>query len=237
MYQVLEDNRDFLVVIKQPEVSIHNESGEGLIEQLRKDLGIDTIVPVHRLDKATSGLLVCAKNAVCCSQLSQLFQARKVEKYYLALSNKKPSKKQGLIFGDMKRTRNGSWKLSKTKNKPAITQFFSYGLGNGKRLFILKPHTGKTHQLRVALKSLGASITGDKRYGSVDKESSMRMHLHAYILRFHYQGTDYSYRCLPKGDEFDKGVASFIEANLTTPWRLSWPPLSRINSQSSDITP
>ncbi len=237
MYQIIADNDEFLVVNKQPEVSIHNESGEGLIEQLRQDMNNDYIVPVHRLDKATSGLLLCAKDAESCSQLSQLFQLRKVEKYYLALSHKKPSKKQGLIIGDMLRTRNGSWKLSKTKTKPAITQFFSYGLGEGKRLFILKPYTGKTHQLRVALKSLGTPITGDKRYGSVDKESPMRMHLHAYILRFHYQGNDYSYQCLPSGDEFNKDTIFFVEENLNAPWQFPWPSIPRIHSQANDTTP
>jgi tRNA pseudouridine32 synthase/23S rRNA pseudouridine746 synthase len=182
MYHLINENEDFLVVNKQPEVSIHdednaadvlNKNNKGLIKQLRIDFNNNAIAPVHRLDKSTSGLLICSKNSQAASVLSQAFQHRQVEKYYLAISENKPSKKQGLITGDMLRTRNGCWKLSKAKTNPAATQFFSYSLNainNSRgRLFVLKPHTGKTHQLRVALKTIDATILGDRRYGKVKK--------------------------------------------------------------------
>jgi tRNA pseudouridine32 synthase/23S rRNA pseudouridine746 synthase len=182
MYHLIDENEDFLVVNKQPEVSIHDEdnaveasskNNKGLIKQLRIDFNNNAIAPVHRLDKPTSGLLICSKNSHAASVLSQAFQNRQVEKYYLAISQHKPSKKQGLITGDMLRTRNGSWKLSKAKTNPAVTQFFSYSLNSINnshgRLFVLKPHTGKTHQLRVALKTIDATILGDRRYGKIKK--------------------------------------------------------------------
>lgn len=182
MYDLIDENADFLVVDKHPEISIHDENNavvvskennKGLIKQLRIDFNNNTIAPVHRLDKSTSGLLICSKNSQAASVLSQAFQNRQVEKYYLAISDNKPSKKQGLISGDMLRTRNGSWKLSKAKTNPAVTQFFSYSLNiinNSRgRLFVLKPLTGKTHQLRVALKTIDATILGDRRYGKIKK--------------------------------------------------------------------
>ena len=52
----------------------------------------------------------------------------------------------------MAKSRRGMFKLMRSMENPAITQFFSYALGDGKRLYLLKPHSGKTHQLRVALK-------------------------------------------------------------------------------------
>ena len=189
MYHLIDETEDFLVVDKQPEVSIHdednavevsNKNNKGLIKQLRLDFNNSAIAPVHRLDKPTSGLLICSKNSQAASVLSQAFQNRQVEKYYLAISDIKPSKKQGLISGDMLRTRNGSWKLSKAQTNPAVTQFFSYSLANINnsrgRLFILKPHTGKTHQLRVALKTIDATILGDRRYGKIKKVAGASSH-------------------------------------------------------------
>ena len=113
---------------------------------------------VHRLDKMTSGLLLLAKSPQIAAQLTALFTTHQIQKYYLAISDKKPKKKQGLIKGGMQKSRRGMWKLTKEKNNLAITQFFSYSLGNGKRLFVIKPHSGKTHQIRVALKSIGSAI-------------------------------------------------------------------------------
>lgn len=242
MYTLLAEYQDFIVINKHCDVSIHNESGEGLIEQLRRDRNSQAVFPVHRLDKATSGLLLCALNSQAASELSQLFQTRAIEKYYLALSEKKPKKKQGLIKGDMAKTRNGSWKLVASNHNPAITQFFSYGFNKGEtstRLFCLKPHTGKSHQLRVALKSIGSPILGDSRYGQSSQQqqsdnpqsdnpqsdNSERMHLHAYCLRFVYCDVEYGFRCLPSGGEFNPEIIKFIEDQLSEPWGLPWPKL------------
>ena len=61
----------------------------------------------------------------------------------------------------MQKARNGAWKLCQSKENPAITRFESVSCEPNLRLFILKPQTGKTHQLRVAMKSLGSPILGD----------------------------------------------------------------------------
>ena len=66
----------------------------------------------------------------------------------------------------MAKSRRGMFKLMRTLHNPAITQFFSYSTGSKQRLYLLKPHSGKTHQLRVALNSIGASIFGDPLYTS-----------------------------------------------------------------------
>ena len=291
MYHLIDENEDFLVVNKYPEVSIHDEhhvvdtssiNNKGLIKQLRIDFDNNTIAPVHRLDKSTSGLLICSKNSQAASVLSQAFQNHQVEKYYLAISENKPLKKQGLILGDMLRTRNGNWKLSKQKVNPAVTQFFSYSLGaiNNRvgRLFVLKPRTGKTHQLRVALKTMNATILGDKRYGKLSKAGPAtlehagqiscaidktddrkvddckvdviknnsevdntiinmltqpsrveRMHLHAYVLRFHYKSESYCYQVLPSGGEFTDELNCYIKSILSEPWALKWPIFLPVN--------
>jgi tRNA pseudouridine32 synthase/23S rRNA pseudouridine746 synthase len=228
VYSLIDEQKDFLVLCKQSGVSIHNESNEGLIQRLREDFKTANIFPVHRLDKPTSGLLLCAKNTNANRELSTLFQSRNIEKYYLAISDKKPKKKQGLISGDMQRTRDGNWKLCQTRHNPALTQFFSYGI-NGQRLFILKPLTGKTHQLRVALKSIGAPIAGDIRYGSA-MSTAERLYLHAYCLRFYYEGCFNTYVNFPDDSVFSSSLSGLSEPNLQQPWCLPWPTATQKNS-------
>ncbi len=228
VYELIKEHPDFIVVDKFPGISIHNENNQGLIERLRGDFQTKAIYPVHRLDKPTSGLLLCARSEKSASILSQLFQHRAVEKYYLALSHQKPKKKQGLLIGDMERTRNGNWKLLKTQKNPAITQFFSYGVGDdgcARRLFLLKPYTGKTHQLRVALKSIGSPICGDQRYGSASDKGWDRTYLHSYHLCFSYEKKRYQYQCLPKGDAITDKILTFISEKLDDPAQLLWPAL------------
>ena len=189
--KVVFQHEDFLVVEKPLDISMHNDNGsDGFISQLRILQQSDSIFPVHRLDKITSGLLLVARSARANRTLSQLFAERKVEKWYVAISDRKPKKKQGKIVGDMKAGRNGSWILCREQSNPAITHFNNAPLEQGLRVFLLKPVTGKTHQLRVALKSLGSPILGDVRYGG---SNSDRAYLHAYKLSFAYDNVDYSF--------------------------------------------
>lgn len=230
MYDVVFEHDDFLVLSKHQGVCVHCEPGQvGLIAQLKQDLQYETLLPVHRLDKVTSGLLMCAKNHDAASTLSQLFQRRQIEKYYLAMSDQKPKKKQGLIQGDMEKSRRGSWKLCHSTVNPAITQFFSYGLGSGQRLFVLKPKTGKTHQIRVALKSIGAPIFGDRLYGH-PYALALGIYLHAYALKFMYQQKEYVFVDEPKGwkeSSLREGFAESLTQGIAQcdqkPWLLPWP--------------
>ncbi|RYE39043.1 MAG: hypothetical protein EOP48_26265 [Sphingobacteriales bacterium] len=123
-YSIVENNTNFLVVYKKPGVSFHSENGRGLFESIKQLEKLEELYPVHRLDKVTSGLLVMAKTAHANLQLTQQFKLRLVEKFYIAISEKKPKKKQGLIRGDMTPARRGAWKLTLSVENPAITQFF-----------------------------------------------------------------------------------------------------------------
>lgn len=200
MYDLISKTDDFVVVSKWSGISVHKDTGEqSLTMGLAKDLGLDQIYLVHRLDKATSGLMVFALTREVAAALGKRFSERQVSKFYWAISDKKPNKKQGLIVGDMTKGRRGSWRLAKETNNPAITQFFSYSLGAGLRLFVLKPTTGKTHQLRVALKSLAAPIAGDQRYGDLQQAvQHSRCYLHAYLLSFEWLGEQLTFKALPK---------------------------------------
>ena len=225
-YELIESYKNFLIIYKKPDTSFHSENSQrGLFETVKQCEGLQTLYPVHRLDKVTSGILVMAKTAAANQELVTQFKDRKVEKYYLAISAKKPKKKQGLIKGDMEAARRGAWKLLPTQINPAVTQIFSSALGEGKRLFIVKPHSGKTHQIRVALKSIGAPIMGDTLYADTASCVDIdRVYLHAYSLAFTLAGHAYRFTELPREGntflsvEFNSAVQEFL-----SPWDLPWP--------------
>lgn len=158
--------------------------------------------PVHRLDKDTSGLWLIARNREANRQLSQAFAERRVQKAYLAITEKTPAKKQGRICGDMERSRRGQWMLKQSQENPAITRFKSVGLADGKRLVACLPHTGKTHQIRVAMKSLGSPIIGDPIYNTGTASQYDRLYLHAWLLGFHWQQQYFQFQLEPESGQW-----------------------------------
>ena len=199
--EVVYQHSDFIIINKPEGISVHKDQEEqGLTELVAKQLNVPQVWLVHRLDKVTSGLLILALNAESAAEFSRLFSEHKIHKTYLSLSNQKPKKKQGLIIGDMKKSRDGAWKLCQTKDNPAITRFESVSCEPNLRLFILKPQTGKTHQLRVAMKSLGSPILGDALYGK-KTEKIDRTYLHAARLQFEFKGQAFDVFTLPKEGE------------------------------------
>ena len=216
---------DFLVVSKPFGRSFNSEGSEiGFFEELR-DLWYnesgEELFQVHRLDKVTSGLVIVARSKSSSTELNRIFANREVSKYYLAISASKPKKKQGTIVGDMVRSRRSSWRLDRTTKNPAITQFFSFGSSLDGRLFLVKILTGKTHQIRVALKSLGSSIIGDPIYSNGNFD---RCYLHSYCLSFSYKNEDIRVISIPNEPLF-KDIISDIGSrlDLSSPELVNWP--------------
>ncbi|WP_418935640.1 TIGR01621 family pseudouridine synthase [Haemophilus sp.] len=213
--EIVYQTDDFIIIYKPCGLSVHKDQSEiGLTTLLAEQLDVPQVWLVHRLDKVTSGLLILALNAESAAEFFRLFSEHHVQKTYLALSNQKPKKKQGLIIGDMQKARNGAWKLCPSKENPAITRFESVSCEPNLRLFILKPQTGKTHQLRVAMKSLGSPILGDALYGK-NTENIDRTYLHAARLQFEFKGQAFDVFTLPKEGEWwhREGVMSQIQKN------------------------
>lgn len=221
MYTRVFEHDDFYVLNKAAGANLHrNQHGESLLDRLAADTGESSLHLVHRLDDATSGLLLVARNPGAAAELGRCFSERQVDKFYLALAAGRPAKKQGLVVGDIVKARGGSYRLSRRCENPSRTRFISTSIGPGKRCYLLKPATGKTHQLRVVMASLGTPILGDPRYGKVAAE---RCYLHAWGLRFRYRGAELSFSCLPSSGEAFKDRA--VEAALlewAPPWQLPW---------------
>ena len=195
----------------------------GIVELLKRQLNVPQLFLCHRLDTGTSGCLCLTENEHLAAEIGLLFETRQVSKYYLALSDKKPKKKQGLIIGDMKNRRGGQHILLKTTDNPAVTQFFSQSAKQGIRGFLLKPHSGKTHQIRVALKSMGAPILGDSLYGG---SSADRLYLHAFMLSLPLKsGTKTFTAPLLEGNEFSDDTVKQWLLTVATPDDFAWPAL------------
>ncbi len=227
MYTLVDDRDDFLIIDKHPGTNFHKGPVSGGITTIiRGDLGIKELYTIHRLDIITSGLLVFAKSKGVAAELSRQFRERLIEKYYIAISDRRPKKKQGLIKGDIVKARRGAWKFARTLENPAITQFFSQSIGEGLRLYILKPLTGKTHQIRVSLKSISAPVYGDPLYHNkeyLDKEPD-RAYLHSYAMRFTLKGNSYEFVHIPdKGECFKSEAFQIAIKKYEKPWELDWP--------------
>jgi len=126
----------------------------------------------------------------------------------------------------MEKSRRSMWKLTKQSSNLAITQFFSYALDNGQRLFVVKPHSGKTHQIRVALKSIGSAICGDPLYAEKSQHSTTfdRAYLHAYQIDFRLNDQDYSFNILPQfGALFTNEVFTEQLRHIGGVEALAWP--------------
>jgi tRNA pseudouridine32 synthase / 23S rRNA pseudouridine746 synthase len=214
------ENDAFVLIDKPAGLSFHSETQPGLVVLAQQQLGLTQLYAVHRLDKMTSGLVLLAKTGDAARAFQVMFAQREVEKYYLAISLDKPKKKQGWIKGDMQPSRRGSWRLTTTLDKPAITQFISASIAPNERAFLVKPHTGKTHQIRVALKSLGAPIAGDLRYQAKQHAAGEdRGYLHAYALRFCLFGEMFSFVCPPTAGQRFVSEAFRLQCEAwTQPW-------------------
>jgi len=160
----------------------HNEPS--VASFLRQKLsGKDTDIRfgiVHRLDRATSGVMICAKNHPTMSFLQKQFSSHKVEKTYLAIVLGQPKLTEGIIDVPLERNpkmpaqfRPGSG------GKPAQTVYKVIQTNDKYSLLELHPKTGRTHQLRVHLKHIGHPIIGDVLYGGATAD---RLYLHAWKL-------------------------------------------------------
>lgn len=234
MLKLVVDNPDFLVLNKPSGMPMH-DSAEAIVPMAEALFNVDKLWLVHRLDSDTSGCILLAKNKDAAAEFGKQFAEKTIQKYYLALIDNKPKKKQGTIKGDMKKSRNGDWKLSTDNDNPAVTQFFSFVLKDplpapetqteatmrpALRLCVVKPISGKTHQIRVALKSLGSPIIGDKRYKGTPSD---RLYLHSYVLQFTHNNEFFNASCLPQtGELFAKHIDSFFTQH-DKPWLMKWP--------------
>ncbi len=157
---------------------------------------------VHRLDRATSGVMICAKNPKTMSLLQKQFAQRKTKKSYLAIIEGTLEPKSALIDVPIDRNPKKPQTFEPSaKGKPSQTQYEVINTTNKYSLVKLTPATGRTHQLRVHLKYLNHPIVGDELYGGQPAE---RLYLHANTLEITLPGGHRKVFESPMPTSFDK---------------------------------
>lgn len=212
---IVYEDVDLIVIDKPAGLVVHPAPGNpdntlvnALLAHCRGALsgigGVERPGIVHRIDKDTSGLLVVAKSEVAHHGLSGLFSRHDIDRGYKAVVWGNPKGKEGTVEAPIGRARFDRKKMAVVaEGKPAITHWTveaRFGTPPIAALIDCRLETGRTHQIRVHMASLGHGLVGDKTYGRAPKgPPSMaaafpRQALHAWLLGFRHPVTGKSLR-------------------------------------------
>lgn len=221
--KILFEDEYLLVIDKPIDLAVHHGASKNKQEtildillfnypQVGEDSETDRQGIVHRIDKETSGVLILAKNEKTRISLQEQFKKREIVKNYLAISHGKLRFLQGKIEKPIIRSLRQRTLFTVTQNDNLNAR---YALSYYKLLYQfsnfcwvrLSPFTGRTHQLRVHMKSLGNPILGDSKYGK-PKDYFHRLALHAYSIEFIHP---YSNNKITVYSHFPKDLMEFLK--------------------------
>ena len=197
---IIYENKDVIVINKPAGLVVHPANYEitntlvnGLLSYHPKirNVGEDKLRPgiVHRLDKDTSGVLIIAKNNKVFQYIKSQFKNRKVQKTYTALVYGKVTPKTAQIEKPIARNKFNPLKITvfKAQSSPsslkyALTKYKVLRYINNCSLLEVYPKTGRMHQIRVHLSSIGYPVIGDEKYSSKFKVRSSKLRLDRQFL-------------------------------------------------------
>ncbi len=231
--EIIYEDRDVAVINKPAGISVHSDgknSEETLVDWIKKDIpkakkvgenmfteeGKEIERPgiVHRLDKQTSGALIIAKSQESYEFLKDQFKARIISKMYIAFADGAIKTERGIIRKPIGRSRSDarkrSTKADEDKLKDAETVYRNIKISDGVTLLALWPKTGRTHQIRVHLKSIGHPVVADALYGKrQNKLGFKRLALHARSIAFQTVSGKKMTIKAPFAADFQKVIADF----------------------------
>ncbi|WP_216895225.1 RluA family pseudouridine synthase [Nocardia alni] len=197
----VEEDAAVVALNKPAGISVTGERHDTDIVRLAAEVG-ETLYPVHRIDKVTSGLVLFAKDLGAHGQLTRQFNKRTAEKTYLAVTASTGLPERGVIelplsVGRKNRVRiaapreaivrdGDEWSVPERdllagKNYPSRTEFITVSRGEEHTVLAVRPVTGRRHQIRVHLAWIGHPIAGDPLFDR--SETHPRTHLHSWRLR------------------------------------------------------
>ena len=194
---IVFENDDLIVVNKPAGMVVHPAAGHSSGTLVNAVLGYDPDLEgiggeerpgvVHRLDKATSGLILLAKNERAHRWLQDQFRLRKVDKTYLALVDGRPPTPSGRVeayIGRDPKQRKKMAIVSESKGRESISEYKTVEEFRKHTLLEFHPLTGRTHQIRLHCAFLKCPIVGDEVYGRKNSTVEIERHfLHAYRLK------------------------------------------------------
>lgn len=196
---ILYEDDSIIAVDKPPGMVVHpapGHTGGTLVNALLYhcgDLagigGVERPGIVHRLDKDTSGIVAVAKTDAAMQRLADQFKNREIKKVYLALVKGVLKRRRGIINSPIGRHRIHRKKMAlDSKGRESQTEYELIRQLDGFAYIRLHPRTGRTHQIRVHLASIGHPVLGDELYGGkTGKGSAMpRQALHAHKLELEH---------------------------------------------------
>jgi 23S rRNA pseudouridine1911/1915/1917 synthase len=208
---LLHEDADLIVLAKPADLTVHPGAGRPtgtlahrLLARYPEMAGVGGPGRpgiVHRLDRDPSGVMVVARTAAAYARLARAFAARKVGKRYLAIVYGTPRPSAGTITAPIGRHPTKRKEMTvRADGRPASTGYTTLAAGSGIALLALDLHTGRTHQIRVHLKSLGHPLVGDPVYGEARWKALPRTlqdrlrtfprpALHAFRLAFSHPST------------------------------------------------
>jgi 23S rRNA pseudouridine1911/1915/1917 synthase len=146
---------------------------------------------VHRLDRPVSGVVIFARTSKALVRMNELFKERKMDKRYWAITEERPYPEIGhlthYILKDQERNISKALDQPSNRSKDAKKSDLDYeliGSLEGKHLLLVKPITGRPHQIRVQLSKIGCPIVGDLKYGHTQANRDGSIYLHCRSMSF-----------------------------------------------------
>ncbi|MBL4862265.1 MAG: RluA family pseudouridine synthase [Crocinitomicaceae bacterium] len=200
--EVLHEDNHTIVVNKKPSDIVQGDKtgDEPLSEKIKNFIKEKYNKPgnvfcgvVHRLDRPTSGALVFAKTTKAVSRLNTQFRDKETKKIYWAVVEKMPAKKEGKLEHFLKKNekQNKSY-ASDTEvkgSKKAILTYKWKASSDNYHLLEIQLETGRHHQIRCQLSTIGCIIKGDLKYGARRSNKDGSIHLHARLLEYTHPTT------------------------------------------------
>lgn len=195
--EVVYEDDDILIVNKPPGILIHEDGNtiDTLTNRVSHYMhlkGYDyPVLPAHRIDFDTSGIVLFGKHFISLAYLSREFRENKVKKTYVAISHGYFKKPDGVINLNIGKDRHSNKQIVIDSGKEARTEYFVLDQKDNMSRVELHINEGRRHQIRVHLAHLGNPIVGDKLYG---KDDDKRMMLHAKKIEFIHPRTFENFR-------------------------------------------